>query len=96
MGVEPLFDHRKYKLLVDPVTKRVVYVARNGIMPERVLIVSGGRQHAFGPAWCEVVECATGSLPQGITAQNCWGYRSGPRGLEPVDLGPPVAVEKTG
>ena len=96
MGVEPLFEHRRCKLLVDPVTRRVVYVARNGIMPERVLIVSEGRQHAFGTAWCEVVECAAGSLPQGINAQNCWAYRSGPRGLEPVDLGPTVAVEKMG
>ncbi len=95
MKVEPLFEHRRPKLLVDPVTRRVVYLARNGIMPERVLIVSEGRQHVYSLAFCEVVEYA-GTLPPAINAQNCWAYRSGPRGLEPVDLGSLAIIEKTG
>jgi hypothetical protein len=94
MSVQPLFEHRKVKLLVDPVTRRVVYLARNGVLPDRVLIVDGERQYYFTPASCEIVEFS-GLLPARMSAQNCWSFRSTPRGLESGVENPP-AVERTG
>jgi hypothetical protein len=84
MSVEPLFGHPGVKLLVDPATKRVVYLAYNGILPERVLIVDAGRQYLFAPASvCEVVEFS-GELPSGMSPQTCWAFRIAAGGLEPV------------
>jgi len=94
MSVQPLFEHRKIRLLVDPVTRRVVYLARNGVLPDRVLIVDGPRQQVFTPASGEVVEFS-GPLPARINAQNCWGFLATPRGLEPV-VETPLPVERTG
>ena len=89
-----LFEHRNVKLLVDPVTRRVVYLTRDGIMPERVLIVGEGKQYIFSPASCEIVEFS-GVLPESINAQNCWGYRNTSSGLEPV-AEEPFPVGRTG
>lgn len=94
MSVQPLFEHRRIKLLIDPVTRRVVYLARNGVLPDRVLIVDGGRQHHFTPASCEIVEFS-GLLPARMSAQNCWSFRSTPRGLESA-VEDSRAVERTG
>lgn len=94
MSVQPLFEHRRIKLLIDPVTRRVVYLARNGVLPDRVLIVDGPRQHIFTPASCEIVEFS-GPVPSGVNAQNCWDYRITSCGLEPA-LETPLPVERTG
>ena len=94
MSVKPLFEHRRVRLLVDPATRRIVYLARNGVLPDRILIVDAGRQHCFTPACCEVVECS-GPLPEGVNAQNCWGFLSTARGLEAA-AETPIAVERTG
>jgi len=95
MSVEPLFGHDHVKLLVDPITRRVVYLAHDGVLPERVLIIDAGRQYLFAPAsTCEVVEFS-GPLPSGITPQNCWGYLSTAGGLQRVSEEAP-AVRKTG
>ena len=84
MSVEPLFGHNSVKLLVDCVTRRVVYLAYDGVLPERVLIVDGGQQHLFAPASaCEVVEFS-GELPSGMSALTCWDYRVTPEGFERV------------
>jgi hypothetical protein len=82
--VRIFFERGKARLLVDPATGRVVYLARDGILPERVMIVEGGRQHLFTTASCKVVDCA-GPIPAGIHAQNCWLYRAGAQGLEPME-----------
>jgi len=84
MSVEPLFDRERVRLLVDPATRRVVYFARNGVLPERVLIVDAERQHLFVQASCETVDFA-GALPADMKPQNCWRYMHTPRGLEPAD-----------
>jgi hypothetical protein len=94
MSVQPLFEQKKVKLLIDPVTRRVAYLARNGVLPDRVLIVDAGRQHYFTPASCEIVEFS-GTLPARVNAQNCWGCRITSRGLESAVENPP-AVERTG
>jgi len=94
MSVQPLFEHRKIRLLVDPVTRRVVYPARNGVFPDRVLIVDDGGQRYFTPASCEIVEFS-GLLPERMNAQNCWNFRSTTRGLEPA-VESPRAAERTG
>ena len=73
----------KPKLIVDTATRRVAYVAFDGIVPERVLILDGGRQQAFFSASCEVLDYA-GQIPAGFHPQSCWGYRVTPAGLEPV------------
>ena len=62
------------KLLVDPFTNRVVYMSRNGVLPERVFIVDGERQHSFFAGSCTVVDLA-GEPPAGMNAQNCWSYK---------------------
>lgn len=69
----------KAKLLVDPGTGRVVYVARDGVLPERVLIVHAGAQYLYTAASCRVVDCV---VPAEIHAMNCWLYRAAPAGLE--------------
>jgi hypothetical protein len=94
MSVQPLFEHRRTKLLIDPVTCRVVYLAHNGVLPDRVLIVDGPRQQVFTPASCEIVEFS-GPLPARVNAQNCWDYRITSHGLEPA-LETPLPVERTG
>ena len=95
MSVEPLFGHSGVKLLVDPATRRVVYVAYNGVLPERVLIVDAGRQYLFAPASaCEVVDFS-GELPGGMSPQTCWGFRVRDGGLEPV-VEEPVPARRTG
>ena len=68
------------KLLVDPLTSRVVHVSRNGVLPERVFIVDGERQHSFFAGSCKVVDLP-GDPPQGMNAQNCWGYKLGAGGV---------------
>jgi len=72
------------KLLVDPYTKRVVYVAHNGVVPERIMILDGGRQHLFAPSTCEQASYS-GALPKGFCAQRCWNFRLGENRLEPVE-----------
>jgi hypothetical protein len=94
MSVQPLFEQKKVKLLIDPVTQRVAYLARNGVLPDRVLIVDGPKQQVFTPASCEIVEFS-GPLPARITAQNCWGFLATSRGLEPA-IEMPLPVERTG
>ena len=94
MSVQSLFEHKRVKLLLDPVTGRVVYLARDGVLPDRVLIVDGERQHHFTPATCEIMEFP-GRLPAHINAQNCWSFRSTSRGLESA-LESPRPVERTG
>jgi len=84
MSVEPLFGHDSVKLLVDRLTRRVVYLAYDGILPERMLIIDGGQQYLFAPASvCEVVEFS-GELPHGMTALTCWDYRVTAEGFERV------------
>jgi hypothetical protein len=68
------------KLLVDPESGRVLYVAHNGVLPERLMILHNGRQHLFQLSSCEVVEF-DGPLPESITLENAWGYRYSPDGL---------------
>lgn len=69
------------KLMIDPVTKRIVYVARNGILPERVMIVDAGRQYLFAPSACETVDYGN-ELPARISPQKCWHFRLGAQGIE--------------
>ncbi|HYS76003.1 MAG TPA: hypothetical protein VEM38_07925 [Burkholderiales bacterium] len=72
------------KLLVDPVTRRVVYLARDSVLPERVMIIEdGGRQVLFQLSSCEIVEFA-GPLPGDIDLANSWSYELSPLGLAPV------------
>jgi len=71
------------KLMIDSVSKRIVYVARNGILPERVMIVDAGRQYLFAPSACESIDYA-GELPAGVSPQKCWGFRLGEQGVEEV------------
>ena len=95
MSVEPLFGHPGVKLIIDAATKRVVYLAYNGILPERVLIIDAGRQYLFAPASaCEVVEFS-GELPPGISPQTCWGFRIAAGGLEPA-IGEEAPERRTG
>ena len=61
------------KLLVDPSSRRVVYLSANGVLPERVFILDGEQQHLFRPASCELEEFG-GELPRGLNPQNCWQY----------------------
>ncbi len=86
------------KLLIDPVTMRVVYLAHNGVLPERVMLLDAGRQHLFQLSCCEVVEFA-GSLPDGINLENSWSYRHSAHGLrlvqeDPVSQLTPVKEER--
>lgn len=69
------------KLMIDPVSKRIVYMARNGILPERVMIVDAGRQYLFAPSACETVDY-TGDLPARINPQKCWHFRFVADGIE--------------
>jgi len=62
------------KLLVDAHTKRVVYAARDGVTPERIMIIDGPRQYLFSPATCEHA-IVLGPLPAGFNPQNCWDFR---------------------
>jgi len=77
------------KLLIDPYTKRVVYVAHNGVVPERILIIDNGRQHLFAPSACEQASYS-GALPAGFGAQKCWNFRFSENRVEPVDQRPPA------
>jgi len=61
------------KLMIDPASRRVAWFSPDGILPERVFVVDGPRQHLFSPATCEVLEFS-GELPRELTAQNCWQY----------------------
>ncbi|SRR6266446_1977259 len=77
------------KLLIDPYTKRVVYVAHNGVVPERIMIIDGGRQHLFAPSACEQASYS-GTLPAGFCAQKCWNFRFSENRVEPVARCPPA------
>lgn len=91
MSVEPLFGQTSVKLLVDPRTRRVVFLAYDGVLPERVLIIDRGQQHLFAPASaCEVVEFS-GELPHGMSALTSWDFRITADGLERVsEESPPI------
>jgi len=69
------------KLMIDSMSKRIVYVARNGILPERVMIVDAGRQYLFAPSTCETIDYA-GELPAHVNPQKCWRFRLGADGIE--------------
>jgi len=62
------------RLLVDPQSKRIVYAAYDGILPERITILEGARQYLFSPQTCEHV-VHEGELPAGFGPQKCWQFR---------------------
>jgi hypothetical protein len=70
-------------LLLEPHTKRVVYVAHNGVLPERIMIIDSGRQYLFAPSVCEHTSYA-GPLPAGFGAQQCWSFRLREDRIEPA------------
>ena len=71
------------KLLVDAHTKRVVYAARDGVTPERIMIIDGPRQYLFSPATCEHA-IYSGPLPAGFNPQKCWDFRYRGNRIEPI------------
>ncbi|TMG69369.1 MAG: hypothetical protein E6H80_13565 [Betaproteobacteria bacterium] len=81
------------KLLIDPRTRRVIFICWNDAFPTRVTVLDGESLHVFGPASWELVECA-GALPAEINVQNCFEYRYTPGALVRVSRSPDVRVQR--
>ena len=61
-------------ILVDPSSGRIVYLARDDKLPDRIVIVAEGRQLYFVPSACRKIEYS-GPLPDSLDALNCWNFR---------------------
>ena len=61
-------------LLIDPASRRIVYLARDEKLPDKVVVIAQGRQLHFTPSSCERVEYSR-QLPAGIDALGCWDFR---------------------